>query len=324
MELIFIDHKELDKYNNNNFHHEAPFTFKGNVLWIDYAYYQKISGSWLEDKLRDRFVVNIGDKHDILRYGKDSEGDENFMYVYNMMLFWYDAFFWADAVDGFKAISLDKSDMVEIRKICYTYEKFKVMLLQNLSSSLTDKINLLFNSESVEYFVKTGIASVKHNFQPYPITNITGALTQLIESKKIRNMWLDKHPLIPIYSILVTKWKDNIERCNEFRAFIDDGEVIGVSQQCIYEVYPIIKWLVIDCADFYQKVQTLWNSIYDKLDIKFKYKDAVLDLYVNGETGEPHLIEINAIGGWGPAGSALYDWENDPPDRNNKEVRLTC
>jgi hypothetical protein len=320
----YINRMYVYEYNNNNIHADAPFTFDDDTVIIDHKYYNKIKGSWLEDKIKEKYDIQIGEENMDIKYGKESKGDEKFMYIYNMMLFWYDAHHWADTSEEIRSISLTKSDMEELRKLCEVYDKFKICLIQNLSISLQNRLATLFEIPSTDgYFIKTGISSVKHDFRPYKVHNVLEGITQLLESKKIRVMWMDTHPLIPIQSIVLTKWKENIEPYNEFRVFVENGEIIGISQQCIYEIYPEIRYLVNDPEDFYSRAQNLWNNIYGVLGEKFKYKDAVLDIYVDTETGDHHLIEINAIGGWGPAGSALYNWVEEPPSKNNKEIRLT-
>lgn len=83
-----------------------------------------------------------------------------------------------------------------------------------------------------------------------------------------------------------------------------------------------MKYHICNCQSIYTAIQAEWNRIYKELDEKHKYKDAVIDFYVEDET-KVVIIEINTIGGWGPAGSSLFKWISDPPNKSAPEFRIT-
>lgn len=73
----------------------------------------------------------------------------------------------------------------------------------------------------------------------------------------------------------------------------------------------------------YQAVEKLCVSIFAQLPADCRYDECCLDVWLTEVEGDisAHLIEINARGGWGPAGSALYSWQRDPPN-HQREVLL--
>ena len=93
-------------------------------------------------------------------------------------------------------------------------------------------------------------------------------------------------------------WNYNISPDNEFRVFILDKEIKGISQQ---KLVPLnIK---ISTDDIISSICKMWNEKKNKV----KYNDCVIDCYIYENIA--HIIELNSGGGWSTSGSALFNWE---------------
>lgn len=329
MSLVKVSFDELDNCNNNNVWDISPFKFKFNNIIIDSKFYKSISGqqgSWFLDKLKLKFQNIIVEDNVTYDNIENIKNDEDFWYVYNLMLYWYNSSHWFNASDiPMSSINLENEDIDELIKIGQLIIQHgqnidDTIIMNHISPKLWDDIDNALMYYNRYCFVKTGISSTKHDFNPYPVSTVSETIIQLMSSTKILKMFIEKiqfHSLPINLTLLISKWNDKITKDTEFRVFIEDQVVVGISQQYIYDVWPLTPYLIFDVNETYNKVQNLWDSIYDKLNDKFKYKDAVVDIYIDIDTLMPHLIEINSIGYWGPAGSSLYNWITNPPKLSN-------
>ncbi len=323
MEIVYIDKSIVKNYNNNNFHHLAPFRFvtsrsSNDTIILDSLFYNKIKQSWFEDELKSKFIIQHEDN--ILFESTPNNDHEEFWFVYNTMINWYDAQFWAHCNDS-KIITLSPLELFELKQLCIVYDQMNIMLLQNLSAEFRARLASYVTDNPIDgYFVKLGLSSTKHDFAPYPVHTIDGILAQIIESQKLRNIIYSTSTL-PC-TIILTPWDTDITMGNEFRVFVEDGKVVGMSQQSLYDVHPMAKYCIQNTDEILSRVQMLWDNIYCQLGNKFKYIDAVLDIYITTESLVPKLIEINPIGVWGPAGSGLFCWCTDPPMASRKQIRI--
>ena len=196
--------------------------------------------------------------------------------------------------------------------------------LDPLKEEITKSIKKLSANPNVGVFVKLDKHSTKHD---YPIVqcftakdvleHIFGGLTAVKALKYQKTV-----------SLYLKKWNPNISGENEFRAFVEDGQIAGISQQFLYEVYTSMKYHLINRQEIYNSIQKEWNRVYQELDEMHKYKDAVIDFYIEDNDDEDKIkttiIEINGLGLWGPAGSSLFKWIEDPPNKHLPEFRIAC
>lgn len=326
--------KTYTNYNTNNYHYMAPFQFdeSGNLI-LDSKFYIKIKDTSFHKELLKKFTnINIKDniryKQNINLLPIDSPVRKRFFIVYNTFLEWYNSYNWSHVLSrpirNVAYTDSEKKNMIEISKVMipglrYNFSTEQTESLSDLIERLDEAINICGDIDKCNgCFIKLASGSVKHD---YPIEEIfTGkrALEHLLPSKRVFRNINDGY-------ILVQPWNDNIKLFREFRVFIEDNKVIGITQQAIYEIYQ-------ECITIYSKMtqeiveqaQKLWDNIKDMLE----YQDATLDVWLNSNN-EMDLIEINAYGGWSAAGSGWFDWENDFPDvnkinsLNDVEVRFT-
>lgn len=194
------------------------------------------------------------------------------------------------------------------------------LLLEHKFDSILDSLNKCMEEVKAPYFVKTGACSTKQDMPPIPVYNAEEALRHLLSSENVKRSMRNRRA----GGILIQPWTTKINPSCEFRIFVREGVVTGVSQQFLYEVH-----LVMSAEDVIRAFQNLWDIFDAKLEEELKIKDAVFGGYIttDGE-GEitAHLIEINTGAmGWGPAGSGLFCWIGDPPPHvdNPREFRVT-
>lgn len=319
-----------NNYNTNNFHKVAPFIFEENNLIVQPSFYNKIKGTWVEPQLLKHFD-SITTRDGVL-FGKIPETDDipedeynKFFKVYKIFLRWYDADKWYHILDRPCAvIPYDENERIILTDICKRMICGGSQILNNDNKEdLKDIITKL--DEGIKKcnlgqgcFIKMSGASTKHDYAPVAIFNGTNALEHLLASHRVfKNM--------DCYNIIVQSWRDDIALKGEFRVFVEDNKVIGVSQQALYEVYQeCISIYSIMCKEMVQMAQDIWDSIKDKLE----YTEATLDVWMDYEN-KMHLIEINTYGMWQAAGASWFDWESDFPKSDNiksiedVEVRFT-
>lgn len=108
------------------------------------------------------------------------------------------------------------------------------------------------------------------------------------------------------------KWNDK-----EFRIFVCDGKITGISQQHLYSVSnwlntlndEDIEKMVFKILDFFEK------NIQPKLEDIGCY---VMDLSLLGSDEIPYFIEIKPFGKDYSSGSSLFQWVIDDKQLNRK------
>lgn len=325
-----MPYSNKDKYNTNNFHTYSPFIFQDNNLIVQPTFYNKIKQTWVETELIKHFdsiIIKEG-----VVYGKNPETSNiseeeyfNYFKVYKIYLRWYDADKWHHILNRPCSIipynEPEKKLLTDISKIMIcggsqTLNSSNKEDLEELIIKLDNGIKKCDMGQGC--FIKLSGASTKHDFAPTPIFNGITALEHLLASKRIF-----KH--LDCYNIMIQSWREDVSLKAEFRVFIEDNKVIGVSQQDFCNIYQeFISIYSLMCKDIVKMAQNIWDSITGQLE----YTEATLDVWIDSDN-EMHLIEINPYGIWQAAGASWFDWETDFPEveniksLNDVEVRIT-
>lgn len=311
---VFVTKKDV---NNHNIFKLAPFRFADNRVILDRKFYNEVVNSWFYDELEKLYAIDVADN---VCYGS-SEPSSDFYNVYRLHLSWHNACFWYDVIDSSYVVIDNKSREVlkEISNRLMIKSEINDEEIEDLGDfykELDKKIKMYSDGA----FVKTAQCSTKHDFRPQKVFNAKQCIEHLFSSKKINNNLnsdRDKD-----FGILITEWNDNIDKNTEFRLFIENGKVIGISQQYLYaENSVMLNYWSRYPEKIYESCQNMWDKIYEKLKEKFRYKTLSVDVWID-EDFTCHLIEINGAGQWGPAGASLYEWIKDPPDSESLELRI--
>ena len=117
-------------------------------------------------------------------------------------------------------------------------------------------------------------------------------------------------------NILIQKWNDDACLMRELRLFIDNNNLVAISQQDCTKSYKFIELAIVENSNIvYDNCELLWKTI--KKNVAYSY--CILDVYIDDDL-DVHLIEINPTHSWTGAGSSLFEWNNDKPI--NKQFRL--
>lgn len=160
------------------------------------------------------------------------------------------------------------------------------VFLEALFPQIRDYIRM---HKSTGVFVKLSHKSAKNNHKLYPSFTVTDVFDNLVHSEEVLKN-VDKST-----TLVLKPWNDDITKATEYRVFVEQGRVIGISQQ---------EWHTP------QRESPMLDGILDALNNlckKLPYYDAVLD--VNYKDGKLVLIEINPGCIWHSSGSSLFRWE---------------
>lgn len=106
--------------------------------------------------------------------------------------------------------------------------------------------------------------------------------------------------------IVLRPWNDSITKKNEFRVFVYNGKITGVSQQHWYKLFCFSDEELDAVETAILKAPFLTPSVAP-------YQHYVADVWVSLGADEQvcHLIEYNPFGVHCGAGSSLFDWRRD-------------
>lgn len=173
------------------------------------------------------------------------------------------------------------------------------------------------------YFIKTQDTSTKKDYSPISINTPHEALIHILSSNEC-NRSLKRNNKKKY--LLLSPWQEKLMSSdNEFRVFIIDAKVAGISQQNIYKIstHMMNVWAYM-AEDIYVAVEKLYNNIKNSLPYEYQYDECCLDIWIEqiNENLIAHLIEINGRGRWGSAGSSLFCWKYDPPIVLKRELLI--
>jgi hypothetical protein len=195
---------------------------------------------------------------------------------------------------------------------------------------ITDKLKLDFDLLSEQFkadmtvamkqvpeqgwFVKLSSTSSKNEFKLKPIYTEHELYHYLTNSTK----FLAHYQRLGIYgfeqemSVLFVPWNSKICGEKEFRAFLQHGKLVAITQQNSYMQYN---------PRDYEPVAESIMQVVDTLS--FEFKSATLDIWVDFEDEhKAYLIEANGAWAWGMGGAGLFNWVEDDAliDKNDGSV----
>lgn len=181
--------------------------------------------------------------------------------------------------------------------------KFPRNYLEELKELCNDYSLLDFSNG---YFIRTEHCSLKtgiHGKKQY--FNLVDIIESIVTSDPYHKPLLDTDTELSLY---LFPYLDMVPD-KEFRVFVYDKQITGISQQFIYKRND---WLLNKSPDF---IHSLINDILDYFSNNIQHK---LDNFSNYtfdlvllENGDFYFIELNGFGANYSAGSALFHWITD-------------
>jgi hypothetical protein len=316
--------------NNNNCITLTPFwvSADGERLVCDAQWRETWRGSWVDAELKRSFRISTLTHETFLDsavYKENQKLDASHPYwdVYHTFLNWFSADKWVHVLpvhDAALLVPIDADSLLLLKKIGCLKSNHNTLCIPPDLRALQSALDIAITQAGGDAFVKLEHQSVKQDFAPYAISNGQEALKQLLSSRvcvsQLQNARNSQH------SILVRRWLPSISRDNEFRVFIESGQVSGISQQHWYQHRPIMEHVWAHMPSLvWEACEKLWLK---HIRPHVEYNECCLDvwLYAGDNQWTAHLIEINGFGKWGPAGACLYSWVTDPPRAQVPQIRL--
>jgi len=178
--------------------------------------------------------------------------------------------------------------------------------MESLGTSLLASLDEAIQRVGGKAFAKTAEKSAKNDVALHPHETALSVVRELTASQDVLQQSLGRggtgHRQTARY-LVVQPWDARVNASNEFRLLIQNGHVVGITQQ---------QW----CRDVgltEESVLAMVNSLlelwYRKLLPLSPFSDCTLDAFV--ADGEAHLIEVNPCGVWASSGGGLFHWIYD-------------
>jgi len=273
--------------NDNNLHQYIPI-LPTNPITVDTNWANGLP-DWIKISLSKRFPDAIYQQISVPHI--DIDRNESFWNFYRWYYDLYDMFIYKDLMDRALFIPLSNSQKDELKNLCnvgilrHSEPNLEsCAFLESTFSIIREYIKLHRNTG---VFVKLSHKSAKNNHKLYSSFTLTDVFDNLVHSEEVLNN-VDKST-----SIVLKPWNDDISKATEYRVFIEQKKVVGISQQAWHTP---------------QHEPPQLDGILDALKkLQIPYNDAILD--VNYKDGILHLIEINPGCIWHSSGSSLFRWE---------------
>ena len=202
-----------------------------------------------------------------------------------------------------KLLTSDIQALMELGQVrCSSGRQFRISNLEGFSTRL-----IAFVTDSIRKFPRAFLRlshkSYKNSFSTKlrPLTTVIDvfdALTSSYHLLRTLNM--------PEQELFIMKWVD-IDKQREYRVFIIDAKLVGISQQECYKTFSVTserkQQALADATliiDYYTRHQATFNS--------FGYQTVTLDVFIHEET--VNLIECNPPSYWCSSGSSLFTAED--------------
>jgi len=303
------EHKFSNQYNNGNLHTYDPYYVdQDGELVVDQEWWDHLTPhiqELIEERLGDHHMIletNLKIPHQLY------EGPLVNL-VYRAYLDGFDYQVWYDL-----AIE-DGPTCVEIVDLLPNWKETLARISRRRLSgggSLTDQelVELRGLNSAISQclrripddliFLRLSGTSGKNEVALKPARNSLEILDQITNNKLFLNQEYERAEKET--SLILMPWKVNFNERYEFRIFVVDGKLTGISQQ---------KWFHL----FQYSAEELYAIRDAMTDLRFlkdlPYSTLVADVWVDLRRTKCYLIECNPFGEHCGAGSSLFNWIDD-------------
>lgn len=282
-------------YQENNFYEYSPYIISEGKNIIDKDWYEGLT-EYCKNLIKNRMIFQLENIE--IPHSRQSDNEDKFLYkIYRTYIDSFDYNLWynSDLNLGPRDTKLIKitDDIKNVLISMYESQEKYSSELDNLKNQIQNIIK-----DGNKYFIKLSGTSGKNEKGINKFSNAEDIIAHLASVKLFvyQEYKRDKDT----YLILV-KWDDKIELRNEFRIFVFNRKITGISQQS--------KKLF----NYTQDELETFQEVFSQIDFikNLPYKDCILDVYVDMELKKCNLIEINPFGAHCGAGSSLFKWDDD-------------
>lgn len=279
--------------NNNNIHEFAPYilTDDGKLI-IDQDWFNSLTDyikDLIDKKLKDKYIL---DKVIIPHIYQIDNQDRLLTIVYQSYLDGFDYNIWysPDIPNGPKNVTIIQISDSEKKALLNK----NVSSLIGLEKQISDK---MINGNL--YFIRLSSTSGKNEKPVRPFEKPKDIVEHLMSVKLFadREYNRDKDTCL-----IMMPWQQIISNRCEFRIFVVNNKLTAASPQIYWKEHSYTT----DELEVFQEV--LSNIPFIN---KVIYNTYVADVFIDIDTKQCHLIELNPFGPASGAGSSLFNWISD-------------
>lgn len=304
---IFPESEIHKKANSSNHKEYEPFSNNTGENIIDKEWWNNFLNDDIKQRIIDRtnnnFILDDMKKPHAICVNKEDNFINNVFWSY-FEGFDYNKWYTTNIPNGPKNIELIKitNEMKELFTVhMYTGKNFdmKNSELCKLKQKIDDS---LIKIKAEKYFIRLSGTSGKNEVSVEPMYNSDEIINHLASVKQF--MYREYSKLYKDTYLIIMPWNDKIDPRYEFRIFVVNGKLTGISQQFWDELFQYSEE---ELEIFIQAFSNIKFLNFDGI----KHKTFVGDVYVNMELRECKLIEMNPFGMHSGAGSSLFNWIDD-------------
>lgn len=285
-------------YNNNNLHEYDPYILRNDKIVIDKTWWNSLT-----DYIRNRISCKIDFELDDLIIPHPIQKDNKC----KMLKIMYQSYF-----DGFDYNIWYRHDIPNgpknVRMVLIS-NNIKMILKTMFMTGTNNKSEELLEFKNqidkimvgnVPYFVRLSSTSGKNENSLKPLYNSDQVIKHITSNKLF--VFQEYDILDKDSYVIMMPWNTIIDERYEFRIFVVNGKLTAISIQ---------KWF--DIIQHTQEELKIFKHALSNIKFldSFETKTFVADIYVDMETKECHLIEVNPFGAHCGAGSSLFNWIED-------------
>lgn len=211
---------------------------------------------------------------------------------------------WIDKFNRkYKTFTILKDDvewLLKAQKLYHLNGKFSSMYNDEIDD-FVNKYNKIFPIND-NYFVRAEGVSLKYGLHGVgPYTSMKQIVESIISTPYYHSCLHENNDC----KLYLFDWIYNLSYFLEFRIFIFNNKITGISQQHLYKSNVVLNSY--SKNDFYDIIDKIKNYYYEYLQEKLDYLDSyTIDLsFIDNE---PYFIEVNPFGSNYSAGSSLFHW----------------
>ena len=281
-------------YNNNNFHEYDPYMLQDDCIVIDPVWFlsltthiQHLITSRLTFKLQPITIPHV--------VQQDNE-QKMLKIVYDSYLEGFDYHVWYD-----KTIPNINThvNMIKIPNTVKTIlsDMFKGRKVDDDLTMFKNEISQFINGEA--FFIRLSSTSGKNEQSIKKLYTVDQIIKHLTSNKLFV---FQEYDVNKDTHLIMIPWNKKIKPKYEFRIFVVDHILTGASIQ---------QWFNESIQHTTDELEICQKALSSIPFLKLPYKTFIADVYVDMETKQCHLIEVNPFGAHCGAGSSLFNWITD-------------
>jgi len=304
----------VESINTNNHLEYTPYAYNGNHIVMDSTWWNDELSSVSKDII-EKYMSLAGikkvlvDKYFFVVPHARAESNED-MAIYHAYLDSFDyQHFLKAAPKGAVSIPFTEDEKLVLQRVT----KKRLLGGKAMNEEEQKEFDTLIKKIGEHacpkegWFVRLSSSSSKKETFVHPNRTAVEIINYLTCSKKFYDA---EYTIAKDTCLILIPWNDKIKKRNEFRLFIKNKMVTGVSQQHVYDKFDY-------SSEELKSVEAAISNIPWMSDVP--YKSFVADVWIDFSLKECHLIECNPFGCYNATSSSLFKWLCDASMLNGEK-----